>query len=697
MSQQICKKQFSVKTRIENKISLEQLTHLPTFAQYLLQHRLHDFVDLQLRLSEEIDLPMMQFLKALTQEQLEELALNGAIEFLSYLAENKARLQIEHSIRQWKDNQLPILRKEEIVADDITMLNYLRKKAFLHFIPDYCDATDQMIELIDEIDLFLTCSETALTNTYINLLKTRISDDSLLIEKVNDTIPGAVYVFDVQQFKGVYSNHKLGSIFGYPQNELIQLAEPSIGDLIHPDDQAGMMEHIQRLKSAKDGEIRIFKYRIKDRHGNYRWLANHESIFKRDEQGEVLHTIGITLDIDKEERTALALRENENLRKQAESITHIGHYTWDVATNELKWSDELYRIYGFTPEKETIDFSVIERFNHPEDMSIIREETQRAVANKTSFDFHYRIITRDGIEKTLHALGNVLFDQFGEPKQVLGTVQDVTEKQNLIRKLSHNESIYKQAEELANMGNWSLDLSTNKLQWTDQLYRIYGMQPQSGEMTIDRFLSFVHPEDRQYVANGIEDMAQENILDYTFRIITADGKTKILRSVAQVQKDQNGKPIMVVGTERDVTEKQNLITSLRKSEKLYKQAQALAHVGNWSWDIISNQIEWSDELYRIYGLEPQSQILAFDDYVAYIHPDDRDDVRSQIAHALESKEPWSFTHKVVRQSGEVRIVYATGEVLADEKGKPYMMVGTAQDVTERQTLIDRLQESERLF
>ena len=203
MSQQICKKQFSVKTRIENKISLEQLTHLPTFAQYLLQHRLHDFVDLQLRLSEEIDLPMMQFLKALTQEQLEELALNGAIEFLSYLAENKARLQIEHSIRQWKDNQLPILRKEEIVADDITMLNYLRKKAFLHFIPDYCDATDQMIELIDEIDLFLTCSETALTNTYINLLKTRISDDSLLIEKVNDTIPGAVYVFDVQQFKGV--------------------------------------------------------------------------------------------------------------------------------------------------------------------------------------------------------------------------------------------------------------------------------------------------------------------------------------------------------------------------------------------------------------------------------------------------------------------------------------------------------------
>lgn len=697
MSQQICKKQFSVKTRIENKISLEQLTHLPTFAQYLLQHRLHDFVDLQLRLSEEIDLPMMQFLKALTQEQLEELALNGAIEFLSYLAENKARLQIEHSIRQWKDNQLPILRKEEIVADDITMLNYLRKKAFLHFIPDYCDATDQMIELIDEIDLFLTCSETALTNTYINLLKTRISDDSLLIEKVNDTIPGAVYVFDVQQFKGVYSNHKLGSIIGYPQNELNQLAEASIGDLIHPDDQAGMMEHIQRLKSAKDGEIRIFKYRIKDRHGNYRWLANHESIFKRDEQGEVLHTIGITLDIDKEERTALALRENENLRKQAESITHIGHYTWDVATNELKWSDELYRIYGFTPEKETIDFSVIERFNHPEDMSIIREETQRAVANKTSFDFHYRIITRDGIEKTLHALGNVLFDQFGEPKQVLGTVQDVTEKQNLIRKLSHNESIYKQAEELANMGNWSLDLSTNKLQWTDQLYRIYGMQPQSGEMTIDRFLSFVHPEDRQYVANGIEDMAQENILDYTFRIITADGKTKILRSVAQVQKDQNGKPIMVVGTERDVTEKQNLITSLRKSEKLYKQAQALAHVGNWSWDIISNQIEWSDELYRIYGLEPQSQILAFDDYVAYIHPDDRDDVRSQIAHALESKEPWSFTHKVVRQSGEVRIVYATGEVLADEKGKPYMMVGTAQDVTERQTLIDRLQESERLF
>ncbi len=686
-----------MKTSIENKISLERLSHLPSFAQYLLQHRLHDFVDIQWKFSEEVEIPLMQFLKKLPKEELEEIALNGAIEFLSYLAENKAKLQIEHAVRQWKDNELPILKKEEIVADDITMITYLRKKSFLHFIPDYCNTADQMLELIREIDLFLTCSETALTNTYINLLKAKISDDSLLIEKVNHTIPGAVYVFDVQQFKGVYSNHKLGSIIGYPQNELNTLAKSTITDLIHPDDQAGIMQHIESLKSAKDGEIKIFKYRVKDPKGNYRWLANHESIFRRDEQGEVLQTIGITLDIDQEEKTAIALRENEDLRRQAESITHIGHYTWMIGSNELKWSDEIFRIYGLDPQKDVIDFSVVERYTHPEDLHIVQRETKNAIANKGSFDFHYRITLNDGVEKTLHALGNVLLDQNQEPKRVLGTVQDVTEKLTLIEKLKQNESIYKQAEELASMGNWSLDLKTNRIQWTDQLYRIYGMVPQSEEITIERFLSFVHPDDRAYVSGGIDEMTKESILDYTFRIITKDGKTKILRSVAQVQKDQNGKPVMVVGTERDVTDKQNLISRLKKSENLYKQAQALAHVGNWSWDIEANRVEWSDELYRIYGLEPGSEIIAFDEYLSFVHADDRERVKALVDEAIASKGQWSYTHKVQRKSGEVRIVYSTGEVLVDDKGKPNMVIGTAQDVTERQSLIDRLQESERLF
>src|SRR5690606_9614967 len=128
----------------------------------------------------------------------------------------------------------------------------------------------------------------------------------------------------------------------------------------------------------------------------------------------------------------------------------------------------------------------------------------------------------------------------------------------------------------------------------------------------------------------------------------------------------------------------------------YKQAQMLTHVGNWSWDIRNNKIEWSDELFRIYGLEPQSKRLDYQTYLELIHPDDRERVKAQVSHAYETGLSWENTHKLIRPSGETRIVFARGEVLKDDKGEAYMMIGTAQDVTERQTLIDRLQESEKL-
>ncbi|HTM93142.1 MAG TPA: PAS domain-containing protein, partial [Flavisolibacter sp.] len=271
---------------------------------------------------------------------------------------------------------------------------------------------------------------------------------------------------------------------------------------------------------------------------------------------------------------------------------------------------------------------------------------------------------------------------------------------NLISTLRRNEKLYKQAEELVKIGNWSWDIKNNNIEWTDHSYRIYGLEPQSEKITIDRFLSFIHPDDRDPVAKNLDEIHEihsKDQLDQTFRIITAKGETKILRSIAQVQRDEKGSPVFVVGTKRDITEKQTLIDKLQKSERLYKQAQALAHVGNWSWDIKNNNIEWSDELYRIYGLEPQSGMLSYEGYLAYIHPDDRKKVRSQVETAMGKNEPWEFTHRLIRKNGEVRIVYATGEVVIDETGNPFMMIGTAQDITERQQLIDKLQESERHF
>jgi PAS domain S-box-containing protein len=689
----LAKPLFFVKTKPETTTSLNHLYYLPQYAQYLLLHRLDDMARFQIDFSEGMSIPLLKFFEKLSREQLFELTKKALTKLLTNLSENNARLQIEESLQQWQEGLLPVISKNDIVAEDITLITYLRKRTFLQFITDYSPDVEQAINVVKEIDLFLSESETASTNFYINLLKETISESSHLIEKVNNTIPGAVYVFDLAGFKGIYSNNKLAAIIGYDQDELNRLGENALDQLIHPDDKEGIKHNMALLDSAGDGEVRIYRYRVKDKKGNYHWLANYESVFKRDEKGKVIQTIGITLNVDNEEKISDALRQNETLHEQAEALTHLGSYTWDVKTNGLKWSDELYRIYGLDPAKDTITFELAGSFNAPGETPNVRKEYEQAIARKESFDFYYRINAKDGQLKILHARGKMRLDKNGEVETIIGTAQDVTEKQMLISKLRQNESIYKQAEELANMGNWSWDIINNKLEWTDQLYRIYGLQPQSEEITLERFLSFVHPDDREYVSKGVDTLLKETLVDYTFRIITADGKTKILRSVAQVQKNEKGEPVLAIGTERDTTEKQTLIDKLKQSEGLYKQAQALAHLGNWSFDIQANSYTWSDEMYRIYEIERGADI-SFEDWKNFIHPADKEEVLLYFEECLQQKKNYDKSHRIVLKNGKIKIIHRKGEFIVDSKGNAIKMIGTTQDVTEEYRIQQELKDNQ---
>lgn len=680
-----------MKTKTETRPSLEHLKHLPAYAQYLLQHRLHDFTSCQMQIAQEVEIPMMRFFRELSFEQRFDITQKSAADFLSYLSQNKAKQQIEDGLKQWKENRLPIVQREDIVAEDITFIAYLRKKAMTHFIADYTSEINDALEIIKEIDFFLAQSETASANTYIQLLQSKIAEDNLLIEKVNETMPGAVYLFDIENFKNIYSNKKLPAVIGYSHEELNQLGENVLDQLLHPDDRKGFQKHIDEVKRAKDGEIKTFKYRVKDRSGTYRWLVNNDSVFKRDAAGKVIQSIGITLDIDKEEQTAEALRDNEYLYKKAEAITHLGSYKWELTTNHLIWSDELYRIYGLQPGSNT-DFEYISSFNFPEDTPNVRREYNAAIKEKRPFDFYYRIHTKDGVSKILHARGELAFNNSGEATTIIGTVQDVTEKQNLIRKLSQNEALYKQAEELAGMGHWNWDVKNNKLEWTDQLYRIYGLEPQSEEITIDRFLSFVHPDDRERVSRGVDDIYTNDLLDYTFRIITANGETKILRSVAQVQKDKEGHPAFVVGTERDTTEKQLLIDRLQESEKHFKQAQSLAHIGNWVMDVKTKEISWSDEMYNIYEMK-EERLFDFDTWLTYLE-DDKEEIISYYEECLRKKKIYDKIHRIHLKNGKIKTVHRKGEFILNENNEPVKMIGITQDITEEYRIQQELRESQ---
>ena len=148
--------------------------------------------------------------------------------------------------------------------------------------------------------------------------------------------------------------------------------------------------------------------------------------------------------------------------------------------------------------------------------------------------------------------------------------------------------------------------------------------------------------------------------------------------------------LLVLGA--SLSERDAAAASLRQAAIGLAEAQSLAHIGSWEWDIAGNSVTWSDELYRIYDLAPERGELNYEAYLSRIHPGDRDYVRNEIESALEERRAFETTHRIVLEDGHERVVQGRGRVILDRTGHPVRMVGTAQDVTERRR-VEQVQEN----
>ncbi len=127
------------------------------------------------------------------------------------------------------------------------------------------------------------------------------------------------------------------------------------------------------------------------------------------------------------------------------------------------------------------------------------------------------------------------------------------------------------------------------------------------------------------------------------------------------------------------------------------EAQQLAHIGSWTWDIPTNTVTWSDELYRIYGLQPQELPITYESFLERVHPQDKEYVRLIIERAMQDKQPFSFGHRIVLYDGSVRTIHARGQVIVHANGNAVKMHGTGQDITLLKKIEDALHSSEERY
>jgi formate hydrogenlyase transcriptional activator len=176
-----------------------------------------------------------------------------------------------------------------------------------------------------------------------------------------------------------------------------------------------------------------------------------------------------------------------------------------------------------------------------------------------------------------------------------------------------------------------------------------------------------------------------------FRIRSRKGDIKWIEHACTPVRSPENEFLGFRASNREITDRKEIENALRKSENSLAEAQRIAHIGNWDWDIENNILYWSDEVYRIFGLKPQEFGATYEAFLASIHPHDRKPVMDAVNQSLADPESvYSITHRVIRRDGGERFVHERGEVTFNEKGNPVRMIGTVHDITERVQMEEKL-------
>lgn len=164
-------------------------------------------------------------------------------------------------------------------------------------------------------------------------------------------------------------------------------------------------------------------------------------------------------------------------------------------------------------------------------------------------------------------------------------------------------------------------------------------------------------------------------------IKTADGGEKWLHTLKTGLYDETGRPTHLLGISVDITVSKRMEDELRESAVKLAEAQRMAHLGHWQLDLLSNELKWSDEIFRIFEIDPQQFGATYEGFLDVIHPADRDAVNKAYNDSLKNRSPYQIEHRLQMKDGRVKYVLEKCETTFDDAGKPLRSLGTVQDVT----------------
>lgn len=272
-------------------------------------------------------------------------------------------------------------------------------------------------------------------------------------------------------------------------------------------------------------------------------------------------------------------------------------------------------------------------------------------------------------------LGAVAWVSRGIPLVLLGAGVGALGSQ-----LRRSELLFRQIAETANEGVWVVDDEGRTLFANEALARLLGV---TREELVGREIAEFTPPELLEAQGERRSRRERGIAErYDTRYRRADGR-EFWALVAAQPLHEAGRLVRVLVMVADIDDRKRAEEELRAREAGLAQAESIAHLGSWEWEAEGDRVRWSDELHRIFGVDQGTFDRSYESFLALVHPDDRARVDASIRAVAGDGATFALQHRVVRPSGEVRVVEARGQVERDAAGNIVRMLGTAFDVTER--------------
>lgn len=472
-------------------------------------------------------------------------------------------------------------------------------------------------------------------------------------------------------------NGHLGATMWRGQNYL-RVCDQATGDF--SDEARDVAEGIRKVIAGKASEF-VYEYPCHSE-SHQRWF---KMVVTPNDVGGTRGALIMHVDVTNatlRDQIAKRTQQSEERLQYCVDAAELGYWSIDIATHEATRSLRHDQCYGFTESQPDWKLEDALARIHPEDLPEVELRFVPVMSGQGEYDGEFRVIWPDGSIHWIWAKGKCYFDETGAPACVAGVVGDVTERKRVKSALETSQVLFSGAFAHAPVGVALVSPNGKYLRVNRSLCEFTGYT--ESELLELSFQEITHPEDlpaslelfRKLLAGEIP------VLEDSERFVHASGKIVNGFMRASVVRDANGVPMYQIVQILDVTEVEQGRQALLVANERLNEAQRLANMGDWDFEITTETLTWSPQMYRIFGRNPSSGPPAsMQEWGTLFTPEGNKALLATLNRAVETGEQQEYELVGIRPGGELFNTRSQAMPRRDASGNVVAIYGTVQDVT----------------